>query len=273
MLLLGSKTFTVDGITVFSDHADPNQFWYLPAPVGLESRDDGEPQFTLITSRPAVVQAGVKGGGYLMFTASLPVDPLTESQIRSRIATYFPDVSTPILSVVPFDEGSVQCVALDLQGPGGTAAPAARDGAFVAVEKILGASAPSLMGNNDAMFSLTLSADAAGLIEQAFEKQLQPVGVIYSLKYTGVRPALDVTVTADMKRAYDGFSAGLSGQAYYVSVGIDIAFEKLVQDGAIKVKVINLAPNDAENKAQEQWALQLFKDQLMNDWFKPSLSP
>lgn len=273
MLLLGSKTFTVDGITVFSDHADPNQFWYLPAPVGLETRDDGEPQFTLITYRPAVVQAGVKGGGYLMFTSSLPVDALKESQIRSQIATYFPDVSDPRVSVVPFDEGSVQCVALDLQGSGGTVAPAGRDGAFVAVEKILGASVPSLMGNNDALFSLTVSQDAAGLFEQAFANQLQPVGVIYQLKYTGVRPALDVVITADLKKVYDGFSAGLSAQAYYVTVGIDAAFEKLVQDGAIQVKVVNLAPNDAENKEKEQWALQLFKDNLLNDWFKPSLSP
>lgn len=30
MLLFSSGTFTVDGITVFPDHADPNQFWYLP---------------------------------------------------------------------------------------------------------------------------------------------------------------------------------------------------------------------------------------------------
>ena len=26
---------TVDGITVYRDHADVNQFWYLPGPVGL----------------------------------------------------------------------------------------------------------------------------------------------------------------------------------------------------------------------------------------------
>ncbi len=31
MLLLGT-TITVDGITIYPDHADPNQFWYLPGP-------------------------------------------------------------------------------------------------------------------------------------------------------------------------------------------------------------------------------------------------
>jgi hypothetical protein len=273
MLLLGSKTFTVGGVTVFSDHADPSQFWYLPAPVVLEKRDDGEPQFTLIKYRPAAVTAGVKGGGFLMFTAALPIDTTKQDEIQAQIASYFPDVTDPRLSPVPFDEGSVQCVALDLQGPGGTAAPAAHDGAFEAVEKILGATVPSLMGNNDALFSLTVSQEGATILDQAFDNQLQPVGIIYQLKYTGVRPALDVKITADMKRAYEAFSIGLTAQAYYVSVGIDAVFEKLVQDGVIKVQVTNLAPNDAENKANEGWALQLFKDNLISDWFKPSLSP
>jgi hypothetical protein len=35
MLLLGAKSITVEGIAVFPDHADPDQFWYLPGPVSL----------------------------------------------------------------------------------------------------------------------------------------------------------------------------------------------------------------------------------------------
>ena len=277
MLLLGSKTFTIDGMTIFSDHADPNQFWYLPAPVALETRPDGKDlQLSLLVYRPEVAAAGVKGGGFLMFTAALPLDRTEEERLRSQIATVFPDVTDPRLSLVPFDEGSVQCVSLNLQGPGGTvapAAPAAVPGAFNAVETIHGASTPSLMGNNDALFSLTLSEEGATLLQKSFEEALEPIGVIYQLKYTGVRPALDVEIVADLKRAYDAFSVGLTAEAYYVTVGIDATWEKLVQDGAIKVKVTNLAPNDADNRTPENWALQLFKDNLINDWFKPSLSP
>ena len=63
MLLLGSRTITVEGITVFPDHADPDQFWYLPGPVQLARRPDGEQEFTFIKYKPAAVAGGAKGGG------------------------------------------------------------------------------------------------------------------------------------------------------------------------------------------------------------------
>ena len=70
---------------------------------------------------------------------------------------------TPRLAVVPFDEGTVQCVALNLQGAGGTVAtPPA--GAFNAVETILGAVMPSLHGDNSASFSLVLSQEGATIL-------------------------------------------------------------------------------------------------------------
>ena len=69
MLLLGAKTATIEGVTVFSDHADPNQFWYLSAPVALARRaQDGEAAFTFIKYKPAVVDSGVHGGGFLCST-------------------------------------------------------------------------------------------------------------------------------------------------------------------------------------------------------------
>ena len=69
MLLLNSaKTITVDGVPVYPDHADPNQFWYLPSPVRIAVRDeDDRKAFTFIKYKPAVVEAGVKGGGFMMF--------------------------------------------------------------------------------------------------------------------------------------------------------------------------------------------------------------
>ena len=100
----------------------------------------------------------------------------------------------------PFDSGTVKCVALNLQGPGGTVAPVGDDGRFIAVEQILGATVPSLFGNNTAIFSLTLSAEGATLLEAAFAQGATPIGVIYDLTFTAMQPALDVKITADFER-------------------------------------------------------------------------
>src|SRR6476660_8482947 len=139
MLLFSSGTFTVDGITVFPDHANPNQFWYLPGPVGLANlAESTEPQFLLIMYAPDVASSGVKGVGFLNVTVALKLSDTAHAKIMGQIWAQFPNADNPVLSPVPFDDGSVQIVALDLQGGGGTNAslPA---GAFEAVQHILGA--------------------------------------------------------------------------------------------------------------------------------------
>ena len=135
LLLNSSKTITVDGVTVYPDHADDSQWWYLPAPVKLAHRaEDDRAQFTLIKYKAAAVELGVKGGGFLMFEVNLRLDPETERKIRSRLSGV--SRGRPRLTPVPFDEGTVQCIALNLQGSGGTEAGQAQAGTFNAVEKI-----------------------------------------------------------------------------------------------------------------------------------------
>ncbi len=273
MLLLSSDSLTVNGVTVFPDHVDPNQFWYLPAPVGLATMaDTGEPQFLLIEYAPDVASSGVNGVGFLNVTMCLKIDDDTKNTILGQVGSAFPTADTPRLAPAPFDEGTVQIVTLNMQGSGGTAAPPAPPGSIQMVENILGAVSPELYGDNNALFALSLSEDAATILKAAFEDGMAPVGGIYNLKFTGVRPALDVKVTADLKRVYDSFSVALTAKAYWVSAGIDATFEKLRQDGAITIEVVNLA-GDQANADAEKAALDFFKQDILTNWFTPSLSP
>lgn len=271
MLLLGSKSITVDGIQVFPDHADPNQFWYLPGPVALARRlPDRRAAFTFIKYKPAAVSGGAKGGGFAMFETALRLDPAIERRILGKLSAIAR--GTPRLAAVPFDEGTVRCVALNLEGSGGTTAEPAGPGSFAAVEKVLGATSPSLAGDNNAAFSLTLSQEGAIILEKAFEQGTTPVGVIYELKYSGMRPALNVKITAHLERVYEQFSADLEAQVYFMSAGIEAGFEKLVQDGAIKIEVTDFTGEDDE-KEKEKWALDFFKEKLLSEWFTPTLTP
>ena len=269
MLILGPKTFTVDGVTVFADNADPNQFWYLPGPLQI-AQQQGGPAFTFIKYKPSAVAAGAKGGGFVMFDVNLKLRPETQSKIQAKCSEFA--TGTPVLAVAPFDTGTVRCIALNLQGSGGTSAHPAPAGAFNAVEDILGASIPSMQGDEDAAFSLTLSQEGATILEQAYQQGAAPIGVIYEMKFTALRPALHVKITADFKRIYDYFGASLTGQYYFFKVGIDAGLEKLVQDGVIKMEVIDYV-DAADLKSKQQWALDFFKDKLLNDWFEPTLTP
>lgn len=270
MLEIGSKTITVDGVTVFSDNADPNQFWYLQGPVQLARRvRDNRAAFTFI-KYGNVSGDTVEGRGFLMFEVNLKLDPDVERKIMSRISSMAKD--QPKLAAVPFDEGTVECIALDLQGSGGTTAEVSAEGTFQAVENILGATVPSLHGDNNAAFSLSLSQEGATILESVFKEKGTPIGAVYNLKYSGLRPALEVEIKANLKRVYDHFSAGLEGQVYFVRAGIDAGFEKLVEDKVIEINVINYSTED-DRMNKEDWALNFFKENLLGEWFRPTLTP
>jgi hypothetical protein len=272
MLLLSSDALDVDGVTVFPDHVDPNQFWYLPSPVNLALMPDStEPQFLLIEYTPDVASSGAVGGGFLNLTTWLRVEQNEQDKIVGQISSNFPNATNPHLAPAPFDDGTVQIVTLDAQGSGDTTVKTP-DGMIAMVQNILGAKTPELYGDENALFGLTLSEEAVTILKDAFADGMAPAGVIYSLKFTGVRPALDVTVTADLKRVYDSFSVSLTASAYWASVGIDATFEKLRQDGTIQIKVINLA-GDKDTSDKEQQALDLFKQDILTKWFEPALSP
>lgn len=269
MLLLGSKSFTVDGVTVFTDHRT-DDLWVLPSDVSLATDPlTGKPKFTFIKYKPAAVAGGAKGGGFLMCEVNLKLREETRQRIL-REGSRFTE-GTPRLAMVPFDLGTVECVALNLQGGGGTSAEATPPGTFNAVEHILGATVPELYGDYSAIFSLTLSQEGAIILEQAFESGAAPVGIIYNYTFTGLRPAVEVEITADFKRIYTHFSASLQGQYYFVKVGIDAGFERLKQEGAIEIKVSNFVPPSERGNA-ETWALNFFKNELLSKWFEPTLT-
>ncbi|MFI6291903.1 hypothetical protein ACIBEJ_09985 [Nonomuraea sp. NPDC050790] len=263
MLQLGSQTFEVDGVTVFRDHADPDQFWYLATEVVLRTRSDGRAAFSFLKYRPDVKDAGIEGGGFLMLETAVSLPPATRSKILGQAQAL---AANPRLAAAPVEAGSVRCLALNLEGPGGTTAP---PGAFAPVTRIMGTAKPSLVGEETAAFSLVLDEAGATILEAAFGNGLTPVGVVYDLTYSALTPDLHVEITADLDRIYTHFSAGLEAQIYWLRVGIDAGFEELLANGTIKIKVIDF---EGTGDQAEKWALDFFKNDLLSKWFEPSLS-
>ena len=277
MLMLNTQGWTIEGIQIFADHADPAQFWYLPGPVHLSRRrEDGRAEFTFIKVRAADAGSDAKGGGFLTFSVDLQLDPDLERRILGKLGGIAH--GKPKLSAAMFDEGTVRVIALDMDSGAASGAPVTPPpaGSFRAVEKALGATVPSLDAVNRAAFSLTLTQEGAVIIEQAFKQGGTPVGVVYDLKYSGMRPALDVTITADMSRVFEQFAGSVDSQVMFVRGGIDAGFEKLVQDGSIKIEVHDFAGAPATGAAtgenKETWALNFFKESLLAQYFTPTLT-
>lgn len=274
MITLGKQALTIEGVQVYRDHADPNQFWYLPGPVQLARRPaDNRPDFTLVSYRKSGTN-GAQGGGFLSFGVDCHLSEERRAAIRDRIGEHAPD--EPLLAAVPFQSGTVRCIAFGEQSaPSANGSSSSNgsvpEGAFRAVEEILGASKPALQGRNEAIFGLTLSKEGAAIAQEVFKKGGTPLGVIYNLTFAAMRPALKVEVHADLDQVYQRLGGSLEGQVYFVEAGLDAAFEKMRQEGLIEVKVRDFSSAE-DRKKKTNWALDLFKNQLMEEWFTPTLT-
>lgn len=272
MLLLDTDQQMIEGVQVFADHADPNQFWFCNMQPRLVEATPGRKAFSLIRYRTE----DRTSGGFLSFECDLSVDRGVLERIKSSLRRFCP--GRPKLSPIPFTEGTVQCVVLDLQGSGGTdAAPNTGTGdapPVRVVERILGSTKPSLLGDNNAVFGVTLSEDGAAIVEGAIRDGNMPIGIIYDLTFSGMLRALGVKITAELERVHTHFSTSAEGQVAMLRADIDAGFEKLVQDGAIKIEITDADTSDGSKSDERvKWALDFFKDNLLQDWFKPTLTP
>ena len=280
MLYLDSPIGLIKGLVIYRDHQDQSLFYYVSERPRL-ARNDGVPEFVYlkykrdITDNPNFDPETKEslGGGFLAFTVDLGVDEDQLNEVKQELSKFADgDVK---LAPVQFRKGAVR---LSISKDAADAPNAAADEpkGFKFFEEVYGTTKPSLIGDNRATFSVVLGQEAATLFEEALKAGISPIGVIYDLEYLGLRPAFNVKITAEYKRIYDHLEISLAarGQIQVVSLAaeIDIAFQKLRDDGAVKVEVINFT-DDADIKKQADEAFNWFKTELLKDFFKTALQP
>ncbi|MEE8585453.1 MAG: hypothetical protein V3T83_11430 [Acidobacteriota bacterium] len=280
MLYLDAPIGPINGLMIYQDHQDPNLFYYVPERSRL-ARNDGVPEFGFlkyrrdITDNPDFDPAAREslGGGFMAFTVDLGVDDDLLEDTKSELSS-FADGQVK-LTPVQFRKGSVRLsISKDTADADDAEENAPRGLSFF--EEVYGTSKPSLFGFNRATFSIVLSQEGATLFEAALRSGISTIGVIYDLEFLALRPAFNVRITAEYKRIYDHLEVefGARGQIGPVSLAADIgaAFQKLRDDGAVKVEVQNFT-DDADLRSQAKDAFDYFKTELLKDFFKTALQP
>lgn len=278
MLYLDRPIGPLRGIQIYRDHADSNTFYYVPERPRL-AMNDGVPEFVFlkfardITDNPAFSdnEKATLGGGLLAFTVDLSVDQEELEAIKGDLAQYSEGGSVA-LSPIMFEEGEVRLSMISQNEDAETTT----SGRLQIIESSWGAGKPSLYGNNRATFGVQLSQEGATLMEEALKYGIGFIGVIYDLKFLGMRPSFNVKVTADYKRIYNHFEGELGAQgqlgAVQLAAEIGVGFQKLEDDGVVKVEVTTFT-DDEDLKRQADEATKWARDKIMEDLFKSSLKP
>lgn len=287
MLLLDSKQREIDGITVFPDHADPMQYYYLPLAPHLTTVKDPAagnaevPQFSLIRFRG---QAGT--GGFLNFDVNIGASDDQLDEIKRQIQNEERLRDLPRLAPVTTVSGTVKLLMLGKQSgddaADGTkastsaAAPAPADAGPQFVLKMDHSATPSLYGNNQAAFSIKLDAAGVTVVEKSLDGEILPIAVVYSLDYLGLRPAYSVRLSIDWNRVQNHMDETYSGGFLFSSVDISNSIDKLVEDRVIVLEADTFVTEDDENKditGRRDAAMNQVRAMITETFFEPTLPP
>jgi hypothetical protein len=282
MLSLEPPILEIDGLTVYRDHAIADQFYYL-APHPKIARDGGKPMFDLFAYTVDLKHSALSGtaipeelgAGFLTMGVSCELTDARKQRLIDAISSRLERPADRIILLpTPYHAGSVRVIALDKFSapaePAGDPASGNRlNGRPTFVEEIIGAATPNLMGDLRTIFSLSLSQSGVVFLQGLYRERAAPVGVIYDLKFYGLRPAVQAVIHADLSSIYQHFGGGLQVQYGWLKAEVEAGIDFLRQRGAIEIRLTSQAVGEEAQKSKEL-ALSLFKDRVLQEMFKPA---
>jgi hypothetical protein len=280
MLYLNPPFNIINGVSLFRDHADPLQYYYLPiAPHLTVLKDDASkkriPQIEVIKYRG---RAG--NGGFLSFDVNLGVEQSVLDDIKVELKRADKLSAQPRLAPVDVIDGTVKMMLLGSES-GNTPAPDAAGPAPDAagpkfVLKISHPAKPALYGDNQAAFSVQLDQEGITVLEKALQGEMSPIGIVYSLDYLALRPAYSVRLNVDWDRVQKHMDEHFGASVFFSSVDIDKAVDELVDKRVIVLEADTFVPEGEDSSGvigRRDQALNEVRDMITNAFFEPSLNP
>ncbi len=269
MIDLGRPALHGEGLTVLADHADDALFHYLPDAPALRTGADGVPEVGLLEYRLPEATTGVLGQGLLSFTVDLGVDDARLARLRDRLAART-GRSGLRLAPVAAESGRADLTLLGRSTVGPHVPTDAGDAADALVVRPLVVAAPMLVGDKAATFMAVLSAEGATLVESAMRRGGLPAAVAYTLRVTGLRPALRARITARWSDVFGYYEIRLLGGKLLLATDIGETVEDLVRSEAITVEIDDLVPA-AERSEVDRRAVDEVQRYVVQELFVPTL--
>jgi len=257
MLFLQPPYQIIEGVVIFRDHANEQQFYYLPAVPHLSTRLDETlgvevPSIYLVKFRDTSMQ-----GSFLNLEVNLGIDDEKLDEIRGR----------PVRLI-----GLGHKNRSDIDDD----ADEAEDDVNAFEVIVDQAVSPALYGDNQAIFSISLDARATQLVEASMSGSMLPIGVIYSLDYFALRPAFTVKVTAEWDRVQEHFQESFGVEAFFYQQQIDEIVDSLIEERIINIEVDSFLPEGEDAGSwvgRRDQAVDELKDLVLESFFTPSLDP
>jgi hypothetical protein len=225
VLDLNVPTRTVAGVDLAADHQASTTYYALPPPPRVAMADDG-PELELLR----FVRGGELTGGHLHLAVELAHPPGVLEAARAALAEQQGEEAVELVPV-PVIAASAELLFLGRE-------PDADGGLTQLLRRGLARTAARVDPPHTAAFSLTLSPEAARMVEVALRSGGAPVGLVYRLELEGLWPASRVVAHVDWSRVYDHFSAHAKEGDLLVAADVKRIAESLVEERVVSVQAV-----------------------------------
>ncbi|HZS35834.1 MAG TPA: hypothetical protein VFF06_03360 [Polyangia bacterium] len=262
MLTIEPPFYFIRGVTIFRDHEDPDQFYFLPGSPQLTT-------FTLYKYRTAIAADGsdptrAPGAGMALFEVEVP--PPKISALTSDLVSAT-NRENARLAPVMFSSAEVHAIIPRAEG----------DKLF---QDLLETHAAPLVSPHHTAFGLALSPEGATFMEKAATAPAPkegdpppttaiPVGVVYELRFLALAPAVHARVTMNYVECYNRFSAS-AAFTYYVKAALDLDLAWLEEHDFIKIEFLDQAVGD-DAQRQHDLVMNLVSARIQTDFFHSGL--
>lgn len=265
MLLQYREKITVEGIEVYPDFDNPNQFWYIPTQLKLAERNNDK----ILSYLWYIASTDDKyGNGFLNFEVNTKVEDSTLNNIKSAITTKWGVNQKDIALGRPtYTSGTVSFVALKPLGENDRS------------QSVWNAGSPSLVGDNTSVCSVEFTPEGklAAAMVAAIEDKRNTLMAVYTLKYKAMTPAITFRVKGDFQAFLEDFkvSAGLPIplKGFILNLGIQNEFQASWDKKDLKIELVNYVGDDASTATAIEWAKKVVFDYMLKNFFEYRLKP
>jgi hypothetical protein len=250
----------IEGLWCFPLHTDSLTFVYLTNSARFAFNEEKGPQFSYLRYSIAKPREGnttnsiteADGGGILHMLVLYETTPESiqkaEDALRKK---YGNNQNVKLRGPMSFEKGTYALVSSIIT-----------EGSQKKETKLIATGEAPVLENTSLALSFSLNPVQSKLLLESFKMKTPDVSIVFDLGFTGLTEGYDAELDIDWSevKKSQGFNAG--GSVYFVSADVELGFEKLRRESAIRLKVNG-------SGGMLEGLLTTVYDKLLNLMFKP----
>lgn len=250
----------IEGLWCFPLHTDSLTFVYLPNSARFAFNEEKGPRFSYLryaitkpkaeNTTSSITEAD--GGGILhmlvLYETTTETIQKAEDALRKK---YNNNPKLKLRGPMSFEKGSYALVSSII-----------REGSQKKETQLIATGEAPVLENTSLALSFSLTPVQSKLLLESFKMKTPDVSIVFDLSFTGLTEAYDAELEIDWSevKKSQAFNAGVS--IYFVSADVELGFEKMRRDNAIKLKVNG-------SGGMLEGLLTTVYDKLLNLMFRP----